>query len=138
MVQWLRIHLPVLRTWAPLLVQKESPRCLGEAKPGRHNSWSPQALEPVLCSNRSRGSEDPEHCNRGSSHPATKAQRSQRKIQTNTQIKLKQWSKGVGVSALHPVQGDRCPLQGLPISPVANLSPTLLAHWLILASHHCV
>ena len=47
-VQWLRIHLLMQRTWVRSLVQ-EDPTCCGATKPMRHNYWAhvPQLLKPV-------------------------------------------------------------------------------------------
>ena len=43
LVQWLRICLPMQRTWVQALVQ-EDPTCHGATKPVRHNYWA-YALE---------------------------------------------------------------------------------------------
>ena len=43
--QWLRICLPMQRTWVQALV-REYPTCCGATKPVRHNYWA-CALEPV-------------------------------------------------------------------------------------------
>ena len=44
-VQWLRIRLPMQRTWVRSLV-REDPTCCGATKPVRHNYWD-YALEPA-------------------------------------------------------------------------------------------
>ena len=44
MVQWLRIHLPMQRTWVWSLV-RENPTCCGATKSMHHKYWV-QALEP--------------------------------------------------------------------------------------------
>ena len=44
-VQWLRICLPMHRTWGWALV-REDPTCRGATKPMRHNYWA-CALEPM-------------------------------------------------------------------------------------------
>ena len=81
MAQWLRICLPVQRTWVPSLVREDS-TCHGATKPMCHNYWAcaleptshnywarvpkllkPAHLEPVLCSKRSHRNEKPTHCN---------------------------------------------------------------------------
>ena len=46
MVQWLRIHLPMQRTWVPSLVWEDF-TCCGATKLMGHNYG---ALEPVPCS----------------------------------------------------------------------------------------
>ena len=61
-VQWLKIHLPVQRSWVWSLVQEDA-TCHGAPKPLYHNRWSLHALEPVLCSKRSRRNEKHRHCN---------------------------------------------------------------------------
>ena len=47
-VQWLRIRLPMQRTWLQALVQ-EDPTCHGATKPVNHNYWArvPQLLKPT-------------------------------------------------------------------------------------------
>ena len=69
-VQWLRIRLPMQKTWVRSLV-REDPTCCGATKPtrhnywacalepGSHNYWSPWALEPVLSNRRSHCNEKP-------------------------------------------------------------------------------
>ena len=47
-VQWLRIHLPVQRTWVSTLVQ-EDPTWQGASEPMCHNYWA-HTLEPTGCS----------------------------------------------------------------------------------------
>ena len=45
MVQWLKIHLPILRTWVRSLLQ-DNPTCHVAAKLGCHDSWSLCAYSP--------------------------------------------------------------------------------------------
>ena len=56
MVQWLRICLPLQGTSVWSLVWKDS-ACRRATKPVHHNSWSPPALEPLPCSERSHHKE---------------------------------------------------------------------------------
>ena len=60
-VQWLRIHLPMQRTWVRSLVREDS-TCLGASKAMNCNYWS---LHPelLLCNKRSHGNEKFKHCN---------------------------------------------------------------------------
>ena len=79
--QWLRICLPMQRTWVRALVW-EDPTCRRATKPVRHNYWAcaleptghnywarvpqllkPAHLEPVLCNKRSHSNEKPVHRN---------------------------------------------------------------------------
>ena len=103
--QWLRIRLPMQRTWVQALVQ-EDPTCHGATKPVCHNYWAcalepashnywsrgpqllkPARLEPMLRNKRSHHNEKPVHRNkeesllaatRESLHAATKTQCSQK------------------------------------------------------------
>ena len=73
-VQWLRIHLPMQRTWVQLPVRKD-PICLGVTNPMCHeywahavkptscSYWSPCAPEPMLCNKRHYHNEKPPHSN---------------------------------------------------------------------------
>ena len=79
--QWLRIRMPMQRTWGRALV-REDPTCRGATKPVRHNYWAcalepmshsywarapqllkPKCLEPVLLNKRSHHNEKPAHRN---------------------------------------------------------------------------
>ena len=60
-IQWLRINLPMQRTWVRSLVQ-EDPTCCGAMNPTRPASCA-CALEPTLCNKRSHGNEKHAHCN---------------------------------------------------------------------------
>ena len=79
--QWLRICLPMQRTWVQALIW-EDPTCCGAAQPVCYNYWAcaleptshhywacvpqllkPARLEPMLRNKRSHRSEEPAHCN---------------------------------------------------------------------------
>ena len=69
-VQWLRIRLPMQRTWVQSLVW-EDPTCHGATKPVRHNCWAhvpqllkPMHLEPMLRNKGSHHNEKPAHHNK--------------------------------------------------------------------------
>ena len=55
MVQWLRIHLPMQRTWVRSLVW-ESSTCYGATEAAH--------LEPTFCNKKRHHSEKPTHCSR--------------------------------------------------------------------------
>ena len=78
-VQWLRIRLPMQRTWVRSVIQDDS-TCHRATKPMPHNYWAcalepttgnywvhmpqllkPMCLEPVLCNKRSHCNEKPEY-----------------------------------------------------------------------------
>ena len=68
--QWLRICLPMQRTWVRALVW-EDPSCHGATKPVHHNYQAhvlqllkPAHLEPVLHNKRSHHNEKPSHDNK--------------------------------------------------------------------------
>ena len=46
--QWLRIHLPVQKTWVQSLV-REDPTCQGATKPPHHNYWTSHATARESC-----------------------------------------------------------------------------------------
>ena len=98
-VQWIRIHLPMQRTWVQSLVQEDSTRH-GATKLMRYNywahaletasrsSWIPCTLEPLLHSKRSHHNEKPMHRNQEEPALATTRERLRAAMKTQHSQKM--------------------------------------------------